>query len=485
MIRNKVKLLCLSLVLASFLTACSESGVPSKAAKPKVISETVVDGEVIGTVLDIGIYKSFDEDSVLAALNANASTLLNKPACTCVVKDRSAEGKGLLIGRNMDYSLSDGPVFVYQLNYGKYKTIGITCFSSMVPAEEAKKGLTSETDKAILSMIPAFGQDFLNEKGLYIEMDMRNLDYGTDPYNDFKPSKWYCSGTNPGKGLPDVFYAMVPFYVSTKCSTVPEVIDMLRNKINIYTTVTDRETFKNIVCKDWNLCFMVADALGNYGLIEIADNKIVYIPRAVAQTNFYENDVFARNELFPTGGWGKRASTNWKSADWENIDGPYRDGIKSRYAVAIENLDNIHTTLDMQENMRKIFYSQVYANKAAGVNAKINKNMNSQINPRYEMVQCWPLVRTGSGPDDWKLDFEKGNIYACTFDVLTGMSSSKFNSLYKEYLKHHYAGKSKAQLLADNEDYWVTVQSVVTDIDARKWTVTFFEGTESYELTIK
>lgn len=490
-----IALIGLAAICAFSLCACSSTSkgsgtksIPSKAANPEVITEVKAsNGEILGTALDVGTYESFDEEAALAILETKYGQNIAKSGCTCVIKDRSDTGEGLLIGRNMDLSLCDRPWYKFELNYGTYKAMGIAqSFFTGPSVEKAKNGMTSEESEKFLGYMPLVASDYLNEKGLYIELNMRNYDYGENPEADFQDSKYGCTGTNPGKGLPNVCLTAVPFYVSTRCATVDEVLDLMRNDINIYNSTTTADQYKEngtFGAIDWNYAFVVADSQGNYGLIEVAQNKIVYTPQC-GQANFYRNDDFASTEVYPQGGWGKIEATGYTACDQENVDGALLDGKKSRYAVATESLSDVQTVADMQKNMRKVFYSQVYSDKANGLNAAFSDYTASGFNPRYEMVSEFPLVSTGSGADDWVIDFEKGNANLCTFEVLKNMSSEKFQALFKEYCNYHYSGKTKAQLMEEEEDYWITAHSVVTDIAKKTWTITFFEGTESFEFTI-
>lgn len=110
--------------------------------------------------------------------------------CTACVKQNS---KGeVLIGRNLDMEISLKPMFVIPTSFGKYKTIQFRYITKELYDYEE---FINEGWKNIdfINALPYYCTDGLNEKGLYIEANMREANEG-----------WQSTGTNPGKKRLDV-----------------------------------------------------------------------------------------------------------------------------------------------------------------------------------------------------------------------------------------------------------------------------------------
>ena len=127
---------------------------------------------------DLGNYlirlNTFDDPASLAeglaAMNERYdSAPIPKVGCTAMAT-RNREGE-VIFGRNMDLEISQSPAYVIETTYGKYRTIGVSYMpKSSVYAELREQDDLKPKAKA---MLPFGATDVMNEKGLYLEADMR------------------------------------------------------------------------------------------------------------------------------------------------------------------------------------------------------------------------------------------------------------------------------------------------------------------------
>ncbi|MBO5567062.1 MAG: hypothetical protein J5934_07585 [Succinivibrio sp.] len=78
----------------------------------------------------------------------------------------------VVIGRNMDLNISQSAAYVIRSSFGKYKTVSIVYAPGLYRPYEELKSL-EEIDPAFAEALPFMATDNFNEKGLYIEMNLR------------------------------------------------------------------------------------------------------------------------------------------------------------------------------------------------------------------------------------------------------------------------------------------------------------------------
>ncbi len=202
--------------------------------------------------------------------------------CTAMAKLNS---KGeVIFGRNMDLDISQSPAYVFKTTFGKYRNFCVSYSPNFYMNYKDIQNLDA-FDPSIMDMLLTMSCDCLNEKGLYMEMNLRER-------ND----KLTCYGlhsahgeTTRDDGTPwsdlRACTTTIVQLVTQNCATVKEAVDYLNNSYDWYTVspppVTDLGVSNN------NMCFMIGDATGEYGLIEIAQDEISYIPYQYGQANFY------------------------------------------------------------------------------------------------------------------------------------------------------------------------------------------------------
>ena len=176
----------------------------------------------------------------------------------CSALATHAPNGDVIIGRNLDLTVSQLPCYITHTDFGKYKQLNLTYDQFNTKGTKYKEVIAAgKIDPDYYNALPILAADSFNDQGLYIEGNMR------DPEEFFN-----CYGTNPGKIR--VCTLNIPLLVTANCKTVKEAIDYLRNELDIYT------------CGDftfalgWNGAFVIGDATGEYGLIEIAHHIPVF-----------------------------------------------------------------------------------------------------------------------------------------------------------------------------------------------------------------
>lgn len=190
-----------------------------------------------------------------------------------------------LVGRNMDLLISNKPAYVVRTAVpGSFETIGLGFFHLMGPdyEEVLEQGIPETYEKCL----PFFCADVMNRSGLYASTNMRSGEWNPDG-----SAKNVCSGTNPNSAR-RVSAMVLPRYLCEQCETVNEALAYLRT-LDIYTT--DRPDM------NWNFAFMLTDASGHCGVLEIARNGISWLDGQRLQTNFYLSERFAQDQQYPIG----------------------------------------------------------------------------------------------------------------------------------------------------------------------------------------
>lgn len=268
--------------------------------------------EVFEYVFDAGIYKNLDYEFAKEYFKENYDNYGG--GCTAVAKVN--KDGDTIVGRNLDLNISNKPAYVYRTNVkGCYKTIGLTyTFRDISPDYNVvkKDGLPNDFAK----LLPFMADDVLNEKGLYIELNMRNAEF-----KENGESKFSCSGTN-SQSDERVYMFEIPRYIGEHCATVDEALEYVKG-LNIYS--------KNGY---WNYSFLIADSTGKYGVLEIAENNLFWNENQQCHTNFYINP------------------------DWNSIE-KYKAGL-GRYNKVMQNIDEVETQDQMFELMDSVSYFQFY-----------------------------------------------------------------------------------------------------------------------------
>ena len=245
-------------------------------------------------VMETDVYTEVDEDFAYQQLDDKFDKYFEGGGCTCFGKTTKQDG--LVIGRNMDLYITNKPSFVVKTDVkGRKKTFGLTYSHNM--GDDADVVQDKGVDENFYKMIPFLSTDVMNEDGFYIEINMRNADYDKNGKSVFS-----CDGTNPGKKRLTSF--ALPYYLGSRCSTVDEAVKMAQEELDLYTPDPVNSEM------DWNFCFMLADATGKFGVLEIAKNKVVFneaietgseMPNGACQANYYVTPEFNKIEKMKSG----------------------------------------------------------------------------------------------------------------------------------------------------------------------------------------
>ncbi len=148
-----------------------------------------------------------------------------------------------------------------------------------------------------------------------------------EPYPEF-----INKGNNPGKTT--VYVPMLVAMVTRNCATVKEALDYMRNEINIVST----PYFNNTIPTQYG--YYIADATGEYGIIEVIADEVYYLPYTSAQGNYYLTPKWAAVEANGTG--------------------------YGRVQAALDGLEEVDTMEEMMTHMEKSMWknSVLYMNNA-------------------------------------------------------------------------------------------------------------------------
>ncbi len=255
--------LCAVIVVVGIIVVCVNTNTTNDNKEQGLM------GTVIGDyIIELPEITEIDFDKALKFFEENYGRYNFEAGCTTVGK--VTKDGDTLVGRSYDLYYSYSPAFVVHTAIpGHYKTIGICYngFNGAVTFEKAKKSGLNEKD---LYTVYCMSGDVLNEKGFYVEANMRNAQPADTGIKE-------SNGTNPGADLRMSFATLVR-YLGENAATVNEALE-IANSIDVYGFKTDKIS--------WCGGLFLADATGHYGVLELVDNKLVWNDMQQAQANFY------------------------------------------------------------------------------------------------------------------------------------------------------------------------------------------------------
>lgn len=274
--------------------------------------------DIFDYVVDAGTVTSIDYDFI-RELYADGNDLIG--GCSAVAK--VTEDGRMLVGRNMDLYFSNNPAYIVRTAVeGCYETIGVGySFRSVWPdyGQALAEGLSEDEYKKL----PFITVDIMNSAGLYVEINMRSAEFWASG-----DSKYACGGTNPD-AEERVFSQCLGRYIAERCATVDEALAYV-NGLDIYTGNTKYS---------WNYCFLLADATGHYGVLEIASDRVIWHDGQPCQTNFYLDEALSAIE-------------------------EYKIGI-GRYDYLMSHIDSVQSAEDMRALMDQVSYFKSYSKTCA------------------------------------------------------------------------------------------------------------------------
>ncbi|MCQ2802405.1 MAG: hypothetical protein MJ225_01835 [Bacilli bacterium] len=295
--------------------------------------------EIADHIFEVPKYKTLDEEYAdQYYLSTYDKWEIDEPqGGGCSAIKTTLENNDFAVGRNMDLNISNKCAYIVRTDVPhKNSTVGLAyTFRDVSPdyhIVKANKGLEDKFYK----LLPFMCDDVLNDKGLYIEINMRNGEYwptGED--------KFACKGTNP-YAEKRVYMFELPRYIAENCDDLAGAKEYIKN-LNVYS----QEHY-------WNYSFLICDRFGNSSILEFGLNKYYWNDDKICQTNFYLN-----KECF----------------DIERI----YSGL-GRYNTLMEGIESVKTESDLYKLMDKVSYYQVY------------DPYNCQFDPRSENIGALPYL---------------------------------------------------------------------------------------------
>ncbi len=261
-------------------TGCASSSTnATPAVKQCADSQERIVGKVLAAqVIELPVFTEIDYEKGLA-LDAER---FGKYGCSAVAK--VLPNGDTVVGRSMDLNVSNKPAYVVRTAVpGFLKTVGLAYLPFSGPDfDEAQKLGIKKIDTLPLLF---FTIDIMNEKGVYIEGNMRNSeDVALTGIAE-------CSGTNPNAKYRMSASALIRF-LGERAASVDEAV-ALAQTVDVHSLKADR--------LDWNAGLFIADSTGKYGVLELVDNKLVWLPGEPMQTNFYLSPAYRNRALYGSG----------------------------------------------------------------------------------------------------------------------------------------------------------------------------------------
>lgn len=301
-----------------------------------------------------------DPASALGEIKQDPAEANASGGCTaCAVL--SPEGE-VLIGRNLDNEVSLCPAFIIHTSFGKYETLSIR-FNNFDTYTYEDFKTTGYLDQEYMNYIPFCVTDAMNSEGLYVEANVR------------EPAlSLMNTGTNPDKERVQV--SMLVQLIAQNCATVRDAVDYLSHEINIVSNpYVDFRT-------PTQYAYTIGDATGEYGVIEIAQNRVSFIARQPAQANYYLTPV-------------------WTLLDEQGSG-------YGRMERVLDGLMDVKTIEDMAEQMKKPMWNQhilyfdcCYQDEDGTVHF-VDDQGNPTIDWRSDLSNLIPVDEDGNITDDYE-----------------------------------------------------------------------------------
>ena len=421
-------------------------------------------------------YENFDFDAGLAYANKLADKV--KPVGGgCSALGTKTDAGDVIIGRNLDLTVSQYPCYITRLHYGKYETLNFSYDQSGRAPKYQDRLAIGSIEPDYYNALPFMASDSMNSEGLYIQYNMR--DYESD---------LVCFGTNPDAPIRACTLSL-PFIVTSNCATIDEALIYIREMMDVYT-LRDR-SFAN----GWNLAFMMGDATGNYGLMEIANDEVKFLPQQHGQGNYYIYPAFNAISRGQSGygrlQFGLERMNDIQSDEdmakmMENI--MWRNEILNIPYACRDKHDNIEFWADAEHTIPSLDWRSDNV-KLIPVN-KFGHYVDIDANtPEAKLVrsakECYDKYRAGIDPEINVYGYELYMEYLKRCDLVWAHSDCNFEDLQKGLIRYYtesgifdkltryYSGDE--QPLRDDGNVWTTALSLTVNCTQKRLTVKFWE----------
>lgn len=420
-------------------------------------------------------YEHFDFDAALERANDRYDKVT--PIFGCSALGTKTDAGDVIIGRNLDLTVSQYPCYITRLKYGKYETLNFSYDQTgSSPTYEERLAL-GYIEPEFYNFLPMMAADSMNSEGLYIQADMRDFE------NDL-----VCFGTNPDAPIRACTLSL-PFIVASNCATINEALKFIQEELNLYTMRT--KSFAS----GWNMAYMMGDATGNYGLLEIAADKVRFLPQQHGQGNYYiypEFNAISRGQS----GYGRlqfgleRINEIQSDEDMakmmENI--MWRNEILNIPYACRDKLGNIQFWADAEHTVPSLDWRSDNV-KMLPVN-KFGRYVDIDDDTPEAMLvrvakQCYDKYMAGVDPDINVYGYNLYKEYLDRCDLVWVHSDCNFEDLQKGMIRHYtesgifdklnayYSGDEKA--LRDDGCVWTTALSLSVNCTQKRLTIKFWE----------
>ena len=468
-------LLCLVMVFGLAATAFADEILEGATFDWKVTGKKYENFTDLGNYVILCDPFDFDFDAALAYTNARYDKVM--PAFGCSALGTKTNDGDVIIGRNADLTVSQYPCYITHMNYGKYETLNFTYDQSGNAPKYQTRLEQGVIEPDFLNSLPLMASDSMNSEGLYIEYNMR--DYESD---------LVCFGTNPGAPI-RVCTLNLPFVIASNCATIDEALKFIREELDLYT-LRD-QGFAN----GWNMAYMMGDATGNYGLLEIAADEIKFLPQQHGQGNYYIYPAFNAISRGQSGygrlQFGLERMNEIQSDEdmaemMERI--MWRNEILNIPYACRDELGNIQFWADAEHTIPSLDWrsdnvKMIPVNKF-GRYVDINDNTEEAKLVRGAK-ECYDKYMAGIDPEInvHGADLYKEYLKRC--DLVWAQSDCNFEDLQKGMIRHYtetgifdklnayYSGDEQA--LRDDGSVWTTALSLSVNCTQKRLTVKFWE----------
>lgn len=298
------------IVSGGMFLGCDNHKVEAAAANRSVAMAQNIMPKLLGhQVVELPVIDTLDYEEIPGVVS------LEKMGCSAFAK--TLTNGDMVVGRSMDIFYSNSPAVVVRTAVpGFYKTVGLANrpFMGKKYAEILKCGYSQKEIQELYH----FTFDIMNEKGFFIEVNMRDGQNGVNGIADI-------TGTNPGAKV-RMSAASLVRYLGNRCANVEEAL-ALANKCDVYGFYNKEQGI------NWGAGIMMADTSGRCGVLEVIDNKLVWNEGAKLQTNFYLHPEYKDKAIYGAG--------------------------VGRYELLKQCYSKIKTEQDVDDLIRKVNYSSV------------------------------------------------------------------------------------------------------------------------------
>lgn len=356
----------------------------------------------------------------------------------------SSVRRGNVYGRNFDWYLDNSVEFVVRTTpaEGRYASIGVGGALVKLSKEDVE---SHKWDDDRYRLVPFFLDDGINEKGVFININVVNKE----------DNNIATTGTNPGK--PRLSSFQITRYVLDHFATAREAVDFLKNGVDIYCASSP--TFAH-----YEFHYMIGDENDTF-IVEFINNKCVVIEAETGVTPTDFDKTKAMTNFYLTG-------TELKTEGGVTIVDPetltnLACGVE-RYNNAIKEYDNLTGVDEMIK-----FMSGYNAEGTPFEDTNLRYTNLFTRDPATDFANYWGTEFAGKYID------ETGQEAVLTAkDLIEQETSAKgFDPEVLAAMKEYIAGFDPTN--REDGTYWQTVHSCTYDIKARVLYIVTQEGQDA------